>query len=155
ARRVPSVLKWTLVTELVWPRRASVSCPRTGSHTRTRPSLPPLTTRRPSGLQHTQFTPLVCPRNDSNSFPSATSHTLTSPAHGGITRGWAHPAPTASRWPPGLKQRHDPWRFPGDPLNEPPSRPVLQAHSLTLPPGVATASVLPSGLNATQAAVSF
>src|SRR5262249_53933759 len=61
ARRWPSGLKATLVTQFAWPLRLRVSRPVCASHTFTVPSLLPLARRRPSVLKATLVTPPTWP----------------------------------------------------------------------------------------------
>src|SRR5207253_1292979 len=79
ARRLPSGLKATLVTALVWPLRVRASWPVAASHTFTVWSHEPLARRLPSGLKATLVTALVWPLRVRTSWPVAASHTLTVP----------------------------------------------------------------------------
>src|SRR5438477_387863 len=76
ARYVPSGLKATPMTELVWPARVSTSRPDAVSHILTILSKLAVARRVPSGLKATPRTVLVWPNRVRTSRPDAASHTL-------------------------------------------------------------------------------
>ena len=153
---LPSGLNATDHTPPVCPLRVACSLPVATSHSLIVWSPLPEASVLPSGLYATEYTQLVCPLRVACSLPVATSHSLIvshSRGHGlpssGIRwRSWRMIAPRGQ----GLAVRtvrhgghlvRCPWRVAC-------SLPVATSHSLIVLSSLPEASVLPSGLYATE-----